>query len=258
MLVVNICSYVVIVLLQTLCNHPRPFALPDFGDDLPLADGIPDEDPFIVPIPVHDHIIIGHPDGEHVVAPILAPFPLMVVPPEDWPFDDLFDDDFDLFVYGPPDDAHGDGELDKDVVATPPLEIPVIDISSDSILHSVSDSFNSVSSSALQAVRLRRCATDSDDDTAMLAAPSPPHDPELDLEQDFVPVDQPDAAPADPEPMPDPEPLPDHDPIPFGIPDIAPLIPDPIPTHVDPPIVEPLIRPLAPAPACCSFSPCRV
>ncbi|KAM0046530.1 hypothetical protein Hdeb2414_s0009g00317461 [Helianthus debilis subsp. tardiflorus] len=24
----------------------QPFTLPDFGDDLPLADGFPDEDPF--------------------------------------------------------------------------------------------------------------------------------------------------------------------------------------------------------------------
>ncbi|KAM0070640.1 hypothetical protein Hdeb2414_s0001g00015461 [Helianthus debilis subsp. tardiflorus] len=75
----------------------QPFALPDFGDDLPLADGIPDEDPFVIPIPVHDHLIIGHPDGEQVVARILALVPLMVIPPKDWPFDDLFDDDFDLF-----------------------------------------------------------------------------------------------------------------------------------------------------------------
>ncbi|MFS7986872.1 hypothetical protein Hanom_Chr11g01015361 [Helianthus anomalus] len=29
----------------------QPFALPDFGDDVPHADGLPDEDPFIIPIP---------------------------------------------------------------------------------------------------------------------------------------------------------------------------------------------------------------
>ncbi|MFS7980813.1 hypothetical protein Hanom_Chr10g00943621 [Helianthus anomalus] len=74
----------------------QPFTLPNFGDDLPIADGIPDEDPFVIPIPVHDHLIIGHPDGEHVVAPILSPVSLMVIPLEDWPFDDLFDDDFDF------------------------------------------------------------------------------------------------------------------------------------------------------------------
>ncbi|KAM0044842.1 hypothetical protein Hdeb2414_s0010g00357981 [Helianthus debilis subsp. tardiflorus] len=192
----------------------QPFALPDFGDDLPLADGIPDEEPFLIPVLVHDHLIIGHPDGEHTVAPILASVPLV-----------------------------GDGEIDKDVVAIPPPEIPVIELSSDSSLHSVSDSFESVTSSALQAVGLRRYATDSDDDTAMSAAPSPPHDLEPGLEPDFVPADQPDVAPADPEPMPD------HDPIPFGITDIAPLIPDPVPAPIDPPVIEPLIPPHAPAPA---------
>uniref|UniRef100_A0A251U2A0 Uncharacterized protein n=1 Tax=Helianthus annuus TaxID=4232 RepID=A0A251U2A0_HELAN len=217
----------------------QPFALPDFGDDLPLADGILDEDPFVVPIPVHDHLIIGH---RNIVAPILTFVPLVVIPPEDWPFDDLFDDDFDLFVDGPPDDAHGDGELDEDVVAIPLLEIPVIELSSDSSLHSVSDSFESVTSSALHAVGLRCYAADSDDDTAMSTAPPPPHNLEPGLEPDFVPVDQPDVAPADPEP------LPDHDPIPFGIPDIAPLIPDPVPAPVDPPVVEPLIPPPAPTP----------
>ncbi|XP_022000585.1 uncharacterized protein LOC110898137 [Helianthus annuus] len=226
----------------------QPFALPEFGDDLLLADGIPDEDPFVIPIPVHDHLIIGHPDGEHVVAPILAPVPLMVIPPEVWPFDDLFDDDFDLFVDGPPDDAHGDGELDEDVVAIPLLGIPIIEFSSDSSLHSVADSFESVTSSALQAVGLRRYATDSNDDMAMSAAPSPPHDFELGLEPDYVP-DQPIDAPADPEPIHAPDPLPDLDPIPFGLPDIAPLIPDPVPAPADPPVIELVTPPLAPAPA---------
>ncbi|XP_021998525.1 leucine-rich repeat extensin-like protein 3 [Helianthus annuus] len=227
----------------------HPFALPDFGDDLPLADGILDEDLFVIPIPVHDHLIIGYPDGEHIVAPILAPVPLVVIPPEDWPFDDLFGDDFDLFVDGPPDNAHGDGELDEEVFDIPLLEIPVIEISSDSSLHSVSDSFESVTSSALQVVGLRCYATDSDDDTTMSAAPSPPHDFKPGLEPDFVPDDQPDAAPADPEPILAPEPLPDHDPIPFGLPDIALLIPDPVPAPADPPIIEPVTPPLAPAPA---------
>ncbi|XP_021996088.1 BCL-6 corepressor-like protein 1 [Helianthus annuus] len=199
------------------------FALPDFGDDLPLADGFPDEDPFVIPVPVHDHLIIGHPDGEHIVAPILDPVPLVVIPPEDWPFDDLFDDDVDLFVDGPPFDAQGDGEIDEDVVAVPPPEIPVTEISSDYSLHSVSNSFESVTSSALRAAGLQLFATDSDDDTAMSAAPSPPHDPKH---------------------------VPEPDPIHFGQPDVAPtlhLIPDPVPAHVDLPVVEPFIPPPAPA-----------
>ncbi|MFS7894362.1 hypothetical protein Hanom_Chr00s001599g01684371 [Helianthus anomalus] len=87
----------------------QPFMLPNLGDDLPLADGFPGEDPFVIPTPVHDHLIIGHPNGEHMVAPILDPVPLVVIPPKDWPSNDLFDDDVDLFVNGPPLDALGDG-----------------------------------------------------------------------------------------------------------------------------------------------------
>ncbi|MFS7968242.1 hypothetical protein Hanom_Chr09g00795171 [Helianthus anomalus] len=79
----------------------QPFALPDFGDHAPLADRIPVEDLFDYPAPIHDHLIIGHPDGEHIVAPILDPVPLMVIPPENWPIDDLFGDDVDLFLDGP-------------------------------------------------------------------------------------------------------------------------------------------------------------
>ncbi|KAJ0785969.1 hypothetical protein HanOQP8_Chr02g0049481 [Helianthus annuus] len=151
------------------------FVLPDFGDDLPIADGIPIEDPFDIPTPVHDHFIIGHLDGEHIVAPILDAIPLVVIPPKDWPFDNLFDDDVDLFVDGPLADTQGDGEIDNAAVVVPPPAIPVIELSSDSSLHSVLDSFESVTFSALRAAGLQLYATDSDDDTAMSDAP--PHDP---------------------------------------------------------------------------------
>ncbi|MFS7996884.1 hypothetical protein Hanom_Chr12g01135151 [Helianthus anomalus] len=114
----------------------------DEGDFQPLT--LP-----VIPALVHDHLIIGYPDGEYIVAPILDLVPLVVIPPEDWPFDDLFDDDVDLFVDGPLVDAQGDGERDEDVVAIPPPEILVIEVSSDSSLHCVSDSFESVTSSAL-------------------------------------------------------------------------------------------------------------
>ncbi|XP_021986357.1 histone-lysine N-methyltransferase SETD1B-like [Helianthus annuus] len=197
----------------------QPFALPNFGDD--------------------DHFILGHPDGEHVVVPILAPLPLAAFPLEDLPFDDLSDDDIDLFIDGPPDDAQGDGVLVEDVIVVPLVEISIIEVSSD---HSVPDSFESVSSTALHAVGLRHYAPNTDDDTAMSAAPIPPHDVEPGLEHDFIPVDQPidapadpELVPADPEPIiPAPEPLPDQDPVPFGIPVVAPLIPDPIPAPTDP------------------------
>ncbi|XP_022003634.1 uncharacterized protein LOC110901091 [Helianthus annuus] len=180
----------------------QPFALPDFGDDVLHVDGLPDEDPFLVPILDQDHLILGHPDGELVVVPILAPLPLAAFPLEDLPFDDLSDDDVDLFI---------------------------------------DDSFESVSSSTLHALGLQRYPTDSDTDTALSIAPTPPHDFDLDLELDIAPDDQPvdapsdpEPIPADPEPMPAPEPLPDHDPVPLCIPDIAPLIPDLIPAPADP------------------------
>ncbi|MFS7911504.1 hypothetical protein Hanom_Chr02g00118921 [Helianthus anomalus] len=88
------------------------------------------------------------------MAPILAPDPLVAIPLEELPFDDLIDVDFELFIDGPPNDAHGDGELDEDV-----------------------------------AVGLQRYAIDSDDATTMTAAPSPPHDPKPGLELNFVPID---------------------------------------------------------------------
>ncbi|MFS7917883.1 hypothetical protein Hanom_Chr03g00194451 [Helianthus anomalus] len=82
-LVFNICAHVMIVMLQVymssfesgLSEEHDPlaivsedededdfqrFALPDFGDDVPIADGFPVEDPFDFPTPIHDHLIIGH------------------------------------------------------------------------------------------------------------------------------------------------------------------------------------------------------
>ncbi|KAJ0681478.1 hypothetical protein HanPI659440_Chr16g0636431 [Helianthus annuus] len=185
-------------------NDLQSFALPGLGDDLPTTVGIPDEDPFAISIPVHDHLIIDHPDDEHDVAPILAPVPLVAIPLEDLPFDDLIDIDVDLLVDGPFDDAHGDEGLDENTVTILLFKIPVVEISSDTSLHPVSDSFESVTSSALQTVGLQR---HSDEETAMSAAPIPPYD----LELDFISVDQPVDVPADPEPILAPEHLPDHD-----------------------------------------------
>ncbi|MFS7929447.1 hypothetical protein Hanom_Chr04g00332651 [Helianthus anomalus] len=53
----------------------QSFALPDFGDDIPDVDDILIDDVFSLPIPVHDYLIIGHPDGEHLVAHFLMLFP---------------------------------------------------------------------------------------------------------------------------------------------------------------------------------------
>ncbi|MFS7946736.1 hypothetical protein Hanom_Chr06g00539791 [Helianthus anomalus] len=184
------------------------FALPTMGDDTLTTDGIPDEDPFVISIPVHDHVIIDHPDDEHDVTPILASVPLVVVPLEGLPFDDLIDVDVDLLIDGPFDDTY--------------------------------DSFESVTSSALQAVGLRRSATDVVDDTAITAAVSPLHELGPGLEPDLFLDDQPVATPGDPKPFPD------RNPIPFGILDIAPLIPDLAPATIDPSVIGTFISPPAP------------
>ncbi|KAF5759358.1 hypothetical protein HanXRQr2_Chr16g0740291 [Helianthus annuus] len=206
----------------------KPFALPDFGDDVPFADGIPADDIFALPILIHDHLIIGHPDGEHLVAPIpIDVVPLAAVPPEDWPFDDLLDDDFDIFAGDHPACEQGDGEVDDVIVLdVPSLMVSVIYISSDSSIHSVADSFESVTSSALQAARLRLYATYDDD--AMSVAPSSPV-----------------RAPTPP-PVPDyvPDHVPDPDLVPFDIPLIAPLVPEPISAPLDlPPIALDIPQP---------------
>ncbi|MFS7945949.1 hypothetical protein Hanom_Chr06g00530231 [Helianthus anomalus] len=157
----------------------------------------------------------------------------------------LFDDDVDLFD-APPDDAQGDGVVAEEAIVVPLVGIPIIEISSD---HSVPVSFESVSSSALQAVDLRRYVTDTDNNTAMSVAPIPPRDVEPGLELDFIPIDQPVDAPANPEPMLAPKPLPDFDPIPFGTPDIAPLILDPIPAPANPAAFASQVDPVTLSPA---------
>ncbi|KAJ0822405.1 hypothetical protein HanPSC8_Chr16g0731601 [Helianthus annuus] len=215
----------------------QPFALPDFGDDIPLADGLPSEDLLLVQI--------------H------APFPLAAFPLEDLPLDAMSEDDVDLFIEGPPEGAQDDGApvdddvvvplveiLVADVIAVPLVEIHVVGISSD---HSGPDSFESVSSTTLHARGVQYYPTDSDPDTAMSAAPVFPHDFDPKHEIEFVPDDQPFEAPDDPDMIPadlelapaDPElisahdPLLEHDPAPVDIPVVAPPLPDPIPVLVD-------------------------
>ncbi|KAM0042074.1 hypothetical protein Hdeb2414_s0011g00373841 [Helianthus debilis subsp. tardiflorus] len=187
----------------------QPFALPDFGDDAPFADGVPVDDGFALPIPIHDHLIIGHPDGEHLVAPILDVVPLVAVPPEDWPFDNLDVDDFDLFAGDHPVGDQGDDVVDDVLVLSiPSPAVSIIDISSDSSIHSVADSFESVTSSALRAAGLRLYATNLDDEDAMSATPSslvrvvPDHVPDYLPEPISAPLDLPPVAPVVPQPPP--------------------------------------------------------
>ncbi|KAF5762501.1 putative transcription factor interactor and regulator CCHC(Zn) family [Helianthus annuus] len=132
----------------------QPFALPDFGDDVQLADGILDGDLPLVEIP--------------------APVPLAAFPMADLPLDYVSDDDIPL--------------ADISVVV-PVVELPELEVLSDS---SDSDSFESVASSTLHAVGLQRYPTDSDSDMAMSAASD--HDFNLaeDLDHDFDLADDPD------------------------------------------------------------------
>ncbi|XP_021971783.1 proline-rich extensin-like protein EPR1 [Helianthus annuus] len=249
----------------------QPFALPDFGDDVQLADGI----------------LVGN----LPLAEIPAPVPLAAFPVEDLPLDVVSDDVIDLFVEGPPEDDHEGGAPIADDDSIPLVEVPVADAAvlppvealAEEILadQSGTDSFESVSSSTLHAVGLRRYPTDSDSDTAMSAVPGSPHefvfDPEFedefdpvfppDHEIEFIPDDQPLEAPVvpidqvldvpayfdmdfvdpkpvmAPKPVIAPDPVPVHDPVLMDAPAIAPPIVD-IPI-VAPPVVD---VPIADAP----------
>ncbi|KAF5767610.1 hypothetical protein HanRHA438_Chr14g0636361 [Helianthus annuus] len=150
----------------------HPFALPDFGDDIPLEDDV-----LALPVPIHDHLIIGHPDGEHIVESLPINFvPLAAIPVEDWPFvidlDNDDDDEISVFHVDHPDEDLGDGEVfDVAILELASPVVSVIDISSDSDLDSDADSRESVTSSALRTVGLEAYLADDD---AMSAAPATP------------------------------------------------------------------------------------
>ncbi|KAJ0600889.1 hypothetical protein HanIR_Chr03g0122171 [Helianthus annuus] len=97
----------------------QPFALPDFGDDVQLVDGI-----------------IG---GDLPLVQIPAPVPLVAFPIEDLPLDYVSDDDI------PPVDIPVDDPI------VPVVELPEMEVLSES---SGSDSFESVASSTLYALGL--------------------------------------------------------------------------------------------------------
>ncbi|XP_022040575.1 proline-rich extensin-like protein EPR1 [Helianthus annuus] len=242
----------------------QPFALPDFGDDVQLADGIL--------------------AGDLPLAEIPAPVPLAAFPMEDLPLDVVSDDDIDLFVEGPPEDDHEGGAPTADDVAIPIAEAPVQEAPSDS---PGPDSFESVASASLHDRGMQHYSPDADSDVAMSAAPGSPHEFEFDHEFEdefdpvfppdfdpdheieFIPVDQPLEAPvapidqfldipadfdmdvADPEPVIAPEPVVVHDPVPVHDPvlDDAPVVapPDMDAPAIAPPIVDlPIIAPILP------------
>ncbi|XP_021991727.2 SH3 domain-containing protein C23A1.17-like [Helianthus annuus] len=235
------------------------FALPVFGDDLPLADGPPGEELPLVPIP--------------------APLPFAAVPFEEQPLDALPDGDIDLLIEGPPEgDQDGGAPMEDDVplvdipvvdpvvpmveipavdaLVVPPVEAPIEEALPDP---SVSYPFESASSATIHAQDVQHYSTDIDSDMAMSAAPIAFHDFDSEHEVEFLPNEP---VPADPELGVAPEPIFAPDPIPVDapvvappvtnapviappaaeIPDVAP-IPDPMPifddfapfaTHIDP------------------------
>ncbi|KAJ0786210.1 hypothetical protein HanOQP8_Chr02g0052661 [Helianthus annuus] len=153
----------------------QPFALPDFGDDIPFVDDV-----LAFPLPIHDQLIIGHPDGEHLVEPIpIHAVPLAAIPDEDWPFVVHLDNDIDVPVIEVDHLGNdlGDGEVfDITILDVASPVVSVIDISSDSDPDSDAESFEYVTSSALLTAGLGAYPTDDDD--AMSVAPfSPVHIP---------------------------------------------------------------------------------
>ncbi|KAM0038052.1 hypothetical protein Hdeb2414_s0013g00410361 [Helianthus debilis subsp. tardiflorus] len=149
----------------------QPFALLDFGDDLPFVDDV-----LALPLPIHDQLIIAHPDGEHIIEPIpIHAIPLAAIPAEDWPFIVDLDDDVEVPVFevDHSDDDLGDGEVfDIAILDVASPVVSVIDISFDSDPDSDADSLESVTSSALRAAGLE--AYPANDDDAMLAALATP------------------------------------------------------------------------------------
>ncbi|KAJ0435296.1 hypothetical protein HanIR_Chr17g0891781 [Helianthus annuus] len=171
----------------------QPFALLDFGDDIPFVDDV-----LALPLPIHDQLIIGHPDGEHIIEPIpILAIPLTAIPAEDWPFV-VLDEDIDVPVIEVDhiDDDLGDGEVyDISILDVASPVVSVIDISSDSDPDSVADSFEFVTCSALLAARLGAYPTDDDDDamsippSSPIRVPTPPHTPDHILDPVSAPVD---------------------------------------------------------------------
>ncbi|XP_035845250.1 magnetosome-associated protein MamJ-like [Helianthus annuus] len=237
----------------------QPFALPDFGDNIPIADG-----PF---------------DGDLPLLQVPAPLPIAAVPLEDLPH---ADDDIDLFLEGPPEgDQDGVALMDADVlVAGDPVvdpDVPLAEIPADMpiadpvvpveapIKEAPFDlfgaySFESVASASLHTQGVQLYFSDSDSDMAMSVAPLIFLDVDLEPEVEIL-LDEP--APVGPEPvvdydpieapavahLPDPLPEPGH----VDMPDIAPPVivaPIELPPIPDAPVIDaPIIAQVVPVSA---------
>ncbi|KAM0056371.1 hypothetical protein Hdeb2414_s0006g00217541 [Helianthus debilis subsp. tardiflorus] len=244
-------------------DHFQPFALPEFGDDIPIADG-----PF---------------GGDLPLLQVPAPLPLAAVPLEDLPHVEFADDDVDLFLEGPPEgDQDGVALVDTDVpfpddpivdpvvlLAEIPADVPIADpvIPVEAPIEEApfdlfgAHSFESVVSVSSQAQGVPLYSSDFDSGMAMSAAPLVFLDDDPEPEVEFLP-DEP--APVGAKPVvaydpieapvvahfPDPIPEPGH----VDIPDIAPpvivapveLPPIPDALVIDAPIVAPVVPVSAP------------
>ncbi|MFS8032814.1 hypothetical protein Hanom_Chr17g01562081 [Helianthus anomalus] len=112
---------------MAIVSDDEPFALPDFGDDAPFIDDV-----LALPLPLHDQLIIGHPDDEHLVEPIpIHVIPLAAIPAEDWSIIVDLDDDVDVPVIKEehPDHDLGDGEV---------FDIAILDVASPVVPLSIS------------------------------------------------------------------------------------------------------------------------
>ncbi|KAJ0644797.1 hypothetical protein HanOQP8_Chr16g0616381 [Helianthus annuus] len=196
----------------------------DMDDFQPFAllGEIIDDDVLAIPPIFNDVVIIGHPEGEHVVEVI----PWDVLPLAIVPFIDDLDEEDDAVVPVIPvehlDDELGDGDVhDLVILEVPAPVVPIFIISSDSDTDSDASTYASVTSSALQG--------------------------HVDFGDDMMP-----AEPAIPVPI--PVPAPDASPEHVRLIHFAPIIP---PTdHTDeagpsghahiPPSVEPLTAPYPP------------
>ncbi|KAJ0948749.1 hypothetical protein HanRHA438_Chr01g0031161 [Helianthus annuus] len=239
----------------------QPFALPDFGDDIPIADGPFGGDLPLIEVPAH--------------------LPLPAVPLEDLPHDEFADDDIDLFIEGLPEgDQDGVALMDADVPLADPVVDPIVPLAEiPADVHIVDPvvpvgapieeapfdlfgpySFESVASASLHAQGVQLYSSDSDSDMAMSVAPLVPHDVDPDPKVEFLP-DEP--ALVGPEPvvahdpidapavahLPDPLPEPDH----VAISDVAPPVivaPAVVPPIPDVPVIDaPIIAPVVPVSA---------
>ncbi|KAJ0548814.1 hypothetical protein HanIR_Chr08g0388031 [Helianthus annuus] len=144
----------------------QPFALLD-----PVLDGEPIEDDVLAVGPqLNQFVIIGHPDGAHIVDYIpLDVVPLAAVPEIIVVSDD--EDDVPVIHVDHLDDEIGDGEaLDIVILEVSSPVISVVDISS-------SDTSDDASSSAIRHDGLRADATDSSFDTISIATQPLAHTP---------------------------------------------------------------------------------